>query len=81
MMTCLSQFPQKDPKLLSSFDTTRLPDDSRKVVRSLETGKPYLAEAIGNECCRRRLRTYFIKMQELKDRFRSSILSGNTGLC
>lgn len=97
MMTRLSRLPRKDPKLFSSFDTARLPDDSRKAVGSLETlsfipasrniimvgptgtGKTHLAEAIGNECCRRRLRTYFIKMQELKDRFRSSIISGSTG--
>lgn len=37
MMTRLSRLPQKDPKLFSSFDTTRLPDDSRKVVSSLES--------------------------------------------
>ena len=29
--------------------------------------------------CRKRMRIYFIKMQELKDRFRSSIISGSTG--
>ena len=97
MMMRLSRLPQKDPKLFSSFDTSRLPDDSRKAVSNLETlsfihacrniimvgpagtGKTHLAEAIGNECCRRRMRTYFIKMQELKDRFRSSIISGSTG--
>lgn len=97
MMTRLSRLPQKNPKLFSSFDTSRLPDDSRKAVRNLETlsfipacrniimvgptgtGKTHLAEAIGNECCRRRMRTYFIKMQELKDRFRSSIISGSAG--
>ena len=97
MMMRLSRLPQKDPKLFSSFDTSRLHDDSRKAVSSLETlsfipacrniimvgptgtGKTHLAEAIGNECCRRRMRTYFIKMQELKDRFQSSIISGSTG--
>ena len=97
MMMRLSRLPQKDPKLFSSFDTSRLPDDSKKAVSNLETlsfipacrniimvgptgtGKTHLAEAIGNECCRRRMRTYFIKMQELKDRFRSSIISGSTG--
>ncbi len=28
---------------------------------------------------KKRMRIYFIKMQELKDRFRSSIISGSTG--
>ena len=37
MMMRLSRLPQKDPKLFSSFDTSRLPDDSRKAVSSLET--------------------------------------------
>lgn len=37
MMTRLSRLPRKDPKLFSSFDTSRLPDDSRKAVGSLET--------------------------------------------
>lgn len=97
MMTRLSRLPQKNPKLFSSFDTSRLPDESRKAVSTIRTlsfiqasrniimvgptgtGKTHLAEAIGNECCSRRIRTYFIKMQELKDRFRSSIISGSSG--
>lgn len=97
MMIRLSRLPQKAPKLFSTFDTSRLPDDSRKAVSALEalsfipaarniimvgptgTGKTHLAEAIGNECCRRRMRTYFIKMQELKDRFHSSVIAGSTG--
>ena len=97
MMTRLSRLPRKDPKLFSSFDTSRLPDDSRKAVGSLETlsfipacrniimvgptgtGKTHLAAAIGSGGCRGGMRTYFIKMQELKDRFRSSIISGSTG--
>lgn len=32
------------------------------------TGKTHLAQAIGYECCRRGLKTYFIKMTELRDR-------------
>lgn len=97
MMTRLSRLPRKNPKLFSSFDTSRLPEASKKAVSTLETlsfisavrniimvgpagtGKTHLAEAIGNECCRRRMRTYVIKMQELKDRFHSSLVSGGSG--
>lgn len=32
------------------------------------TGKTHLAQAIGYECCKRGLKTYFIKMTELRDR-------------
>ena len=33
------------------------------------TGKTHLAQAFGYECCKRGLKTYFIKMSELKDKF------------
>lgn len=33
------------------------------------TGKTHLAQAFGYECCRNGLKTYFIKMTELRDRF------------
>lgn len=43
------------------------------------TGKTHIAQAIGNECCRKGFKTYFIKMEELKDRFASAIASQSTG--
>lgn len=43
------------------------------------TGKTHLAQAIGNECCRRRMKTYFVKMQELKERIASSLRIGSSG--
>lgn len=33
------------------------------------TGKTHLAQAFGYECCKHGLKTYFIKMSELRDRF------------
>ena len=48
------------------------------------TGKTHLAQAFGYECCQKGLKTYFIKMSELRDRFtnarkickESSVLTG-----
>lgn len=48
------------------------------------TGKTHLAQAFGYECCQQGLKTYFIKMSELRDRFTnarkndkvSSVLNG-----
>jgi DNA replication protein DnaC len=36
------------------------------------TGKTHLAQAFGYECCQHGLKTYFIKMSELRDRFISA---------
>lgn len=33
------------------------------------TGKTHLAQAFGYECCKRGIKTYFIKMSELRDKF------------
>ena len=41
------------------------------------TGKTHLAQAFGYACCQRGLKTYFIKMTELRDRFTSARRSGN----
>lgn len=43
------------------------------------TGKTHLAMAIGNECCEHHLKTYFVKMSELKDRFREALTKECTG--
>ncbi len=48
------------------------------------TGKTHLAQAFGYECCQRGIKTYFIKMSELRDKFtavrragkESSVLNG-----
>ena len=96
-ITRLSRIPQKNPRLFSNFDTSRLPDDSKRIVKTLETlsfisaskniimigptgtGKTHLAQAIGNECCARRMKTYFIKMQELKEKFHNASSSATAG--
>ena len=42
------------------------------------TGKTHLAKAFGYECCNHGLRTYFIKMSELRDRFTAARRTGKT---
>jgi DNA replication protein DnaC len=39
-------------------------------------GKTHLAQAFGYECCQQGLKTYFIKMSELRDRFTSARRNG-----
>ena len=40
------------------------------------TGKTHLAQAFGYECCKRGMKTYFIKMSELRDRFTAARRAG-----
>jgi len=40
------------------------------------TGKTHLAQAFGYECCQHRLKTYFIKASELRDKFTAARRSG-----
>ena len=45
------------------------------------TGKTHLAQAYGYECCQNGLKTYFIKMSELRDKFTSARRSGKEASC
>ena len=40
------------------------------------TGKTHLAQAFGYECCQRGIKTYFIKMTELRDKFTAARRAG-----
>ena len=40
------------------------------------TGKTHLAQAFGFECCKRGMKTYFIKMSELRDKFTQARRTG-----
>lgn len=40
------------------------------------TGKTHLAQAFGYECCKKGMKTYFIKMTELRDRFNAARRAG-----
>ena len=40
------------------------------------TGKTHLAQAFGYECCQRSIKTYFIKMSELRDKFTAARRAG-----
>ena len=42
------------------------------------TGKTHLAQAFGYSCCQNGLKTYFIKMTELNDRFHAARQGGKT---
>lgn len=44
------------------------------------TGKTHLAQAYGYECCRRGIKTYFIKMSELRDKFTAARRTGKEAL-
>ena len=44
------------------------------------TGKTHLAQAIGYECCKHGLKTYFVKMTELRDRLSSARRLGKESL-
>ena len=43
------------------------------------TGKTHLAMAFGHECCKQKLKTYFVKMSELNDMFSTARRFGNEG--
>lgn len=43
------------------------------------TGKTHLAMAFGHACCQQKLKTYFIKMSELNDRFTEARRQGTEG--
>ena len=45
------------------------------------TGKTHLAQAYGYECCQNGLKTYFIKMSELRDRFITARRNGTEASC
>lgn len=45
------------------------------------TGKTHLAQAYGYECCQNGLKTYFIKMSELRDKFTSARRNGKEASC
>lgn len=43
------------------------------------TGKTHLAMAIGNQCCENNMKAYFIRMDELKEKFHAAILAERQG--
>ena len=43
------------------------------------TGKTHLAQAIGNECCEKGMKAYYIKFKDLKEKFVTAIAQGTTG--
>ena len=45
------------------------------------TGKTHLAQAFGYACCQHGMKTYFIKVSELRDRFTAARRSGKTDAC
>lgn len=45
------------------------------------TGKTHLAQAYGYECCQQGLKTYFIKMSELRDKFPNARRNGKEASC
>lgn len=66
---------------LKSFETLSFIEAKRNVIMigPTGTGKTHIAQAIGNACCQRGLKTFFIKMEELKTRFATAINAKKTG--
>ena len=50
-------------------------------IGSPGTGKTHLAQAYGYECCQNGLKTYFIKMSELRDKFTNARRNGKEASC
>lgn len=72
---------QKQKNELSALKALPFIECGRNVIfiGPTGTGKTHLAQAIGNECCHRGLKAYFIKMGELKDKMEEALRLGKTG--
>ncbi len=62
-------------KTLSFIETKR----NLIMIGSTGTGKTHLAQAIGNLCCDSDIRAYYIKMEELKEKFAVAISDKREG--
>ncbi len=50
------------------------------IIGDQGTGKTHIAQAIGNECCDRKINVRYFKMQEMKDKIKKAIDQEKTGL-
>lgn len=66
---------------VNSLKTLTFINSKRNVIMvgPAGTGKTHLAMAIGNRCCENNMKAYFIKMDELKERFHSAIIAERQG--
>lgn len=68
----------KDVEKLKSLSTLSAIHAHKNIafIGPAGTGKTHLAQAYGYECCMQGLKTYFIKMSELRDRFMAARKAG-----
>lgn len=73
------RFDAEAQKTLKSLKTLFFIHNNKSVIFTGETGtgKTHLAQAIGNEACKKGIRTYFITFHELNDRLTKAIREGN----
>lgn len=74
----MSRLPLKDAERLKSLPSLSAIYAHKNLafIGPAGTGKTHLAQAFGFECCKRGMKTYFIKMSELRDRFSAARRAG-----
>lgn len=73
----------RDVERLKSLDSLSTIYAHRNIafIGPAGTGKTHLAQAYGYECCRKGLKTYFIKASELRDKLTNARKTGKTASC
>ncbi len=80
---CFDTLNDKDKEKILSLKTLSFLQTGRNILflGSPGTGKTHLALSIGMECCKKKHKAYFIKLEELKGKFKDAIDSGSTTTC
>lgn len=73
----------KDAERLMSLSTLSAIQSHRNIafIGPPGIGKTHLAQAYGFECCKQGMKTYFIKMTELRDKFTTARRNGKVDSC
>lgn len=76
-----SALNRKQAECVQSLSTLSFIEAKRNIIMigPPGTGKTHLAQAIGNACCERKMKTYFIKMGELREKLDEALKFGTSG--
>ncbi len=76
-----SRMGQENARRLQALQSLAFVQANRNVLITgdVGVGKTHLVLAIGMECCKRRMRVYYLKMQQLRERLHKAIEFGKTG--